>query len=358
MGGEVADSNRTYRVGKGMMRAKAVAEPAQAEVLIVGAGPAGATLGFLLRQAGVDALIVDARDVQAKNKLCGGVLVSDAQRCFAEVYGADALAGLEPFAVDVLRMHALDSALSVRVDYRVMPRDRLDSYCLGCYLGIQGRLLDRACLRGIDSATRVANVFDARVGTFKRIRYRTLVGADGATSMARYLATGRKPRVMPSLQGNIASLGSVAISDIRPSDGAVCWYIPQGERAVVGAGGLFDGVGTAPCKERLAEFCARLGIEAPPVRGAALPTGDDILLSAGESCFFVGDAAGLIDPFTGAGIHYALASAQALAAHLTAGVSFEAAMAATVAQISSSAAERDTANLRACLQIAFASQHA
>lgn len=321
----------------------------EAEVLIIGAGPAGSALGFLLRQAGVDTLIVEAQDVKAKDKLCGGVLVREAQGHVAAVYGVDALAGLGPLRVQGLMLRTFELEMRKEVGYEVLPRGRFDSYCLGRYLGIQGRLLNRACLRGIDAAKHLASVFDARAGARRQIRYSTLVGADGAASMARYLATGRKPRVTPSLQGSIACLGPDVIADLKPSDQGVCWYIPQGEQAVVGS--LFHGATSAYCKGRLQDFCAELGAELPRLRGAALPTGDDIQLSADESTYFVGDAAGLIEPFTGSGIHLALESARALAASLAGGEAYDVAMAKTVERITRAAAAKPTANIRACLQI-------
>ena len=45
------------------------------DVLIVGAGPAGCSLGLLLRRAGMDVLIAEAKEIRGKNKLCGGVLL-------------------------------------------------------------------------------------------------------------------------------------------------------------------------------------------------------------------------------------------------------------------------------------------
>ncbi len=45
----------------------------ETEVLIIGGGPAGATCGSLLRQRGVDCLIVDHADFP-RDKVCGGGL--------------------------------------------------------------------------------------------------------------------------------------------------------------------------------------------------------------------------------------------------------------------------------------------
>ena len=64
----------------------------------------------------------------------------------------------------------------------------------------------------------------------------------------------------------------------------------------------------------------------PRYYGAFIPEGDDILLHAGKRAYFIGDAAGLNDAFSGGGIHYALLSAQALAAAFAGKASYEEAM--------------------------------
>ena len=79
--------------------------------------------------------------------------------------------------------------------------------------------------------------------------------------------------------------------------------------------------------KRLSLFCADLGIAEPSrFLGAFIPEGDDVLLRIGENAYLLGDAAGLNDAFTGGGIHYALLSAQALAASFVGGVAYEDAM--------------------------------
>jgi flavin-dependent dehydrogenase len=43
------------------------------DVLIVGAGPSGSTLGYLLAEKGLDVLIID-KAFFPRSKLCGGAL--------------------------------------------------------------------------------------------------------------------------------------------------------------------------------------------------------------------------------------------------------------------------------------------
>ena len=74
-------------------------------------------------------------------------------------------------------------------------------------------------------------------------------------------------------------------------------------------------------------LCRGLQIEEPRcVRGAAIPTGDDILLEYGRRTCFVGDAAGLIAASSGAGIELAVTSARQLSESLLNGNSYTEAM--------------------------------
>ena len=77
-------------------------------------------------------------------------------------------------------------------------------------------------------------------------------------------------------------------------------------------------------RRELDVFCQKTGIPVPDrLRGAPVPTGDDVLLSLGKRTFFIGDAAGLIQPLSGAGIHYALLSAKLLAESFLQGDPYE-----------------------------------
>ena len=324
------------------------------DTLIIGAGPAGSALGFLLRREDVDTLLVEACDVATKDKLCGGVLTPEAIDLCSDIYGADELNKLNPFVPTGLELRAFDTSLRKKVNYRVLPRSRFDAYCLGRYVAQRGRFLDCTRLIAVDTEERLATVFDARTHCECRIQYQNIVGADGATSTLRRLISGIKPRVTAALQADVACIGSDVIADIMPADEGVCWYIPDGAHAVLG--GFFHHAEVAYCRKRIAGFCDSLGLELSHLRGAPLPTGDDICLCTGLHTWFVGDAAGLIDVYTGSGIHYALASAQALATAMLGSASYEKTMTPIVDKVSQGFKNEPTANLRACLNIVQASR--
>ena len=227
----------------------------------------------------------------------------------------------------VLR-HALGLQPDESFTIQVLPRKRLDDYILGRYLSAGGKLLDHATVRSVDEENGIAHCVNLATKETFEVQFQTLVGADGAASIVRRLLDGRRQRAALTLETDMPLIAKEAVIKFTKTARGYCWYIPRGEDATVGCG--YHGLGLDAgdiCRERLAAFCAELGLAMPSkLRGALIPVGDDVLLRAGKSAFLIGDAAGLIDVLTGGGIHYALLSAKALADALTGGEDYEKAM--------------------------------
>lgn len=170
------------------------------------------------------------------------------------------------------------------------------------------------------------------------ISYRSLVGADGATSAVRRLLTGRNQRVAVSLEGVVPTVNDDIVCEFHPAQQGYCWYIPANQRANIGCM-LHDGTGR-DCRAWIAKFCEGLGIDVPTLRGALIPAGNDVLLRGGNDVWLVGDAAGLIRPADGGGIHYALRSAHLLGSSLLGGTPYEQAMGSTLETIAQANAKR------------------
>ena len=72
--------DRTGSVSEKQYRCKA---------LIVGAGLAGAALGFLLREAGDDVLLLELLDAKEKDELCGGMTNATGVEEFEKIFGSN-----------------------------------------------------------------------------------------------------------------------------------------------------------------------------------------------------------------------------------------------------------------------------
>ena len=304
----------------------------ECDMLIVGGGAAGCALGYLLRNAGLDVLIAELRDADSKEKLCAGLLDPFACNEIETIYGQGALDELGVLSIPTMRSICQGVALERPSDFRVLPRKELDDWLLCRFLESGGRVADRLQLIALDKDAQRAQFRDLRNGTVVQVAYRTLVGADGVTSAVRRILTGRRQRICPALEGVVPMTENAFVMSLAPGKIGYCWYIPRGADATVGC--MYHGASALGCRELLSSFCAEMGIEMPSLRGAPIPEGDDIMLRAAEHAWLVGDAAGLILPFYGGGIQYALHSARMLAESLTGGVPYEQSMSRILREIS------------------------
>lgn len=309
-------------------------ETKHCDYLIVGGGAAGSVLGYLLRKAGADVLILERLDAKQKDKLCAGMVTDFDLGEITKIFGEEALSALDAEPISVVESFFGGYELISRGEaFYTMPRKRLDDYFLNSYLKLGGQIKDRATVRKINLETNLAECVELRTKKIFHVQFGNLIGADGATSTVRKLTTGKKPRIGFALESTIPLVGKNIIFDHLP-DGSVgyCWYIPHRHDATVGVGYFFSHTNPTAdyaksCREWLSDFCHSRAISlTQPLRGAFLPAGDDVLLRAGEQIYFIGDAAGLIVTPSGAGISYVLLSAQKLAESFLGGTSYEESM--------------------------------
>ncbi|WP_026767233.1 FAD-dependent oxidoreductase [Selenomonas ruminantium] len=342
----------------------------ETDILVVGAGAAGASLGYLLKQAGKDVLLLEMLDAKKKNKLCAGIIEHRAEQAFMDIFGKtldEAGLATMPMEKMLVRHDAYEMShtmpknnqsaqgktqdlaradektqgfaanlrnylkkggkiaakMAVKkaagyepgvVSYKALPRKRFDDYVLNSYLEAGGRLLDHTTVRSIDKERQVARCVNLVTKKTFEIKYNTLVGADGATSIVRRLLTGKRQSTTLALEAPVPLTLRETVIYLRPVDHGYFWYIPRGKDATVGCVYHKLGCRDSEIRKHFAACCADMGIKMEnKIRGALIPDGSDVLLQPAEHCFLIGEAAGLSDNFTGGGIHYALLSAKALA---------------------------------------------
>lgn len=143
---------------------------------------------------------------------------------------------------------------------------------------------------------------------------RFLIGADGARSrVAEIFGLGRNRRFLAGLEIECEPLSDLdlrflhcfADSDIAP--GYIAWVVP-------GAGATQIGVAArSPAKpdlasllERLKPYCNIGKIRVIGRRSGLIPTGGVVNRLGRDNVLLIGDAAGMVSPVTGGGIHTAL----------------------------------------------------
>lgn len=283
------------------------------DVAIVGAGPAGAAaaLGALQQRPDARVLIIDRADFP-RDKPCGDGIAPQALDVLASL-GVDVgalVAGYAP--VDALALRSPSGAEVARTMPRpayVVPRAVLDA-----------RLLDTALTHGAVLRQRVVRRVECRsdrVVLDGTVTARVVVGADGAESVVRRclgLARNGPGHLAVAIRGYApapAGPSEQRIVMTRRSWPAYAWSFPIGDgRVNVGYGEVLRG--RALSRRALLGGLERLLPGATTAgqgwRAHHLPLSTRRPQQPDGRVLLAGDAASLINPFTGEGIYYAVLS--------------------------------------------------
>jgi geranylgeranyl reductase family protein len=282
----------------------------QWDLVVVGSGPAGAAtaLGALHSEPGLSVLLLDRSDFP-RDKACGDGVAPHVDDLLASVGVHGLLADLVP----VRRLELQHSGVTVsremaRAAY-VVPRTTLDA-----------RLLTAATAAG--ASFRRQRVRSVRLGTdsaqVENLTSRVVVGADGAHSVVRRAVGGRpSPRTALAVRGYApvrpVDAGKQTIVFGTARQPSYAWSFDRGDGlANVGYGELLHAGRPALPRAQLVEQLERLlpgsTVDGASWRGHHLPLSTWTWRQPDGRCLLVGDAAHLINPVTGEGIYYAVAT--------------------------------------------------
>ena len=299
--------------------------PAEPAVVVIGAGPAGATIAATCAGLGHDVELLD-RDRFPRPKVCGCCLADRGVAVLRETGLAAVVDSGEPLrAVEVCaggRRISLPFHGSV-----VLSRETLDS-----------ELVDHAVRKGVRLRTRVratvdpdgdVQVVDLETGASEVRRPRVILVADGLEgraldripafewSIARNSRFGAglslapeettedapRPGLLSMIAGRGGYLGLVRLPDGRLDLAAA--LDPDASRQAGGPAGLAARLLRDDGRERLAEE-----VSGHRWRGTARLTRRRRVALGTIAC--IGDASGYVEPFTGEGMSWALESAERL----------------------------------------------
>ncbi|MGP3989746.1 geranylgeranyl reductase family protein [Streptomyces sp. 3N207] len=317
-----------------------------AQVLVVGAGPAGSTAAYHLARQGVEVAVLEKSGFP-REKICGDGLTPRAVRHLVRM-------GIDTSAPGWSRNRGLrfvSRGVTLEVDWPEsnsfpgygLTRTRHDfdqllaerAVAAGAVLHTETKVT--APLR--DAAGRITGVSAAcgPDGVSRELSAPVVIAADGVagrlglamgvtrlgnrpvgTAVRRYYRSPAKHQD-PYLESWL---------DLRRPDGHILpgysWIFPLGDgRVNVGLGVLNDSrTGTTDVRKMLAPWLERTpqewGLRGEehadgPLRGAALPMGFNRLPHHHEGLLLIGDAGGMVNPCNGEGIAYAMEAGELVA---------------------------------------------
>lgn len=279
------------------------------DVVIVGAGPAGASAALAARRAGASVLLLDRADFP-RDKPCGDGIAPHAVDVLAGLGVTDAVDGYPP--VRVLRLVGPDGGEVARALPRpayTVPREVFDARLVAAAVSAGAELRRHTVRRLAERGDRV--VVD---GEFTAA---ALIGADGAGSVVRR-ALGFAPNpdghVAIAMRGYAPARPAVEQLIVTSGEGwpAYAWSFPIGDgRANIGYGEVLRGrpLTRARLVERMAALLPGLDPDAVTgLRAHHLPLSTRRPPPGRGRMVLAGDALSLINPFTGEGIFYAVLS--------------------------------------------------
>ncbi len=286
------------------------------EVIIVGAGPAGAHLAGLLADAGISTLVIEGQQMP-RSKPCGGAISAKAFEILSRSVDLSSLPVERTINKFTFRCSDGDKPVTYRADD--------DGVMLVSRRALDAHLVNNAARKGarVQCGTPVQDVVIGTDGVSVQTSGETVhgqyvVGADGATGRTARSLGLADANLAPALRCRVSLSQYAGATDTCRLDygdipGGYSWVFPKSDHLNVGAG-IFE-PGSVSLRRHFNDYLRRLGLDpahARDLRGHPIPTGPREVLS-GHRFLLIGDAAHLCDPLTGEGIHAALASAETAA---------------------------------------------
>ncbi|MGA8940055.1 MAG: geranylgeranyl reductase family protein [Acidobacteriaceae bacterium] len=312
------------------------------DILITGAGPAGCAAAYDLARAGKRVLLLDKRNFP-RHKACACGLTR--KTLAALRYSVNPV--IERVCHEIVLQPADAAAPEVRVKTRnpicaMAVRERFDAFCLEQTLA-SARNGGSVTLRKIEriAAFRESPThIELDIVTAEGLETLTapiLIGADGSNGQTRRLtqqdtAPGRDGFALEATVPYTALPATLPggdgphdlVFDFSPLPGGYGWLFPKADHINIGVGAFASSNGaiSAPSGAQIKQVTRalllgytqqKLGVtKLDHITGQQLGMGGHDYIPRGR-VLLVGDAAGLVDPLTGEGIHSAIVSGQAAA---------------------------------------------
>jgi geranylgeranyl reductase family protein len=297
------------------------------DAIVVGAGPGGATAAYDLAKAGARTLLLDKQKLP-RHKTCGGGVTHKV----ANILPFDLAPVIERTINTVVFSYKMAQPVELRSSQPLVymvRRNTFDNFLTEHAVRAGATLMDETAVQSLDVSESSATV-RTNHGMFTSS---WLIGADGATgTVARALGLMQDRILMPAVEEEVEVGDEVSAYwhdkmglDLGSLPASYGWVFPKGDHLNVGVGGIaHDASYGKRLKQYDLEHLAKRVPQKTRVRknfGYVLPlrkfdNGKGSPIHKGRA-LLIGDAAGLVEAFTGEGIYWAVRSGQLAAQTIT-----------------------------------------
>jgi geranylgeranyl reductase family protein len=282
-----------------------------ADVLVIGAGPAGAAAAFHLARRGRRVIVLEQQGADARGTPCGGGMAASVQRWFPFdlTPAVDQVIGKVRFTWCL--EDPVTAVLPGDAPFWIVRRSLLDAFLCEKAVGAGAEVLYG---QRVETLERCDGVWHVGSGRGEVLRASAVVIADGSSSrFAEQLGLG------PSRPRYAATVSVEVKGEVREPDTArfefglvhhgFCWSFPRRDGYSIGVG-TFIGRQEADSEKVLASLLPSLGLDAAAGqrRHGRLRIWDGHHPLHAEGVVVVGDAASLCDPFLAEGLRPSLMS--------------------------------------------------
>jgi geranylgeranyl reductase family protein len=284
------------------------------EVLVIGGGPAGSSVAFQLARQGIDVCVLEKYHMP-RYKTCGGGVNVRAARHIPFSIDPIIERTISRYRFTFRGEHPFVRSYPEPLTYMTQ-RMRLDKYLLDQARTAGARVVERVTARNI---LMTSDEVQVTTDSGERFKSSVIVGADGANSVV-----ARDLGLMGDLRREIALESEIELPpeelqswkdtieiDLFPVFCGYGWVFPKDSHVSIGVGGMHDDIKTIQQYNKI--YLERHNLATRPTlrfSGHALPVRRGRASVVRDRGLLVGDAAGLLEPFTGEGIGYAIRSGQ------------------------------------------------
>ncbi len=284
------------------------------EIVVIGAGPAGSTAARQAALAGFHPLLVEKDPTPGATNACGGFAAATYR---SKLHLPDEVVEREIRATKLFIDGRLFDYGGQRAYYISFRRTLFDAYLARRAVEAGAELLTSTRASILDTAHRRIGLKHLPTGSEREIETDIVICADGPDTLAvEAFGIGHRPgprtrdAIFLELDGPFGDGSTCEIVLNTAYTKSYFWLFPKRDCVWVGVGGSLTG-GGPPLATRLREFIEQrddLRGRAIRRRGGGMVPSEMARDWVADGAMVAGDAAGLVNPMTGGGIAFSLAS--------------------------------------------------